>query len=423
MSREKSTLKSFSFGSYKGVDELPDVVVELFTAMTERPEKSVEYAEEIINAGLEGRIDFDREFNLDAYEYRVRNTTYMNVEKTKRKVTFFHGEDIDDTHKGGVSENKVSDDRDDYANIDDEDEVKWAVNNIKAENNTFRVDYGINLIKLLRKGIEGYPQATERLRMVCKEFERVGEWIKIILSSGYSVDLLFSDSDAGFSVLSEERGSYVVVEKEVVDEVRKAVEETEVIELVSDNEKKIIEEEVDCQIKNTPVVDITEIIQKSRMLDTNEVSDCLTVDDVSEKDEANVSASERRDNLIVYCEDNLIQAVNKYLTNITSFEYSYSMNRRELLTRSILRYPKSTERLHFAEKKFESVSKGINSRYSRLVFFPDKDNILDYAEVRINKEKLSPIIGLDSSNRCRAVTNRAIPMYSDKELLAPSAFG
>lgn len=451
MCKGKSTLKSFSFGSYKGVDELPDVVVGLFSSMMKRPEKSVEYAEEIINAALEGRINFDKEFNIGAYENTIRNNTRMNAQDRQKKETFFTDDEFEDSYKGGVSENKVSDDRDDYASFEDEDEVKWAVKNIKAENNTFRIDYGINLIKLLKKATGGYPQAMEKLRMVCLEFERVGEWIRIILSSGHPVDSLFTDSDGvALAVVSEVRDSYVVAEKETIEEVvevksnnavvvdirdmfrkekvSKPVEETEVIELVAEEEKEVAE----LKDNNAKVVDIRDMFKKpsnSESIGVSAIGECLTVDDVLEKeavaDELGV-LSENDDKFIAYFEDDSILAVNKYQANISTNRFIYSTNMSELLKRSDSRYPQSSEKLRDVGKEYEPVLKGTKNSHPNVLFFPDKDKVVDLTGVSYKKENINSQHrnrGVSPSNRCRAVSNRAIPVRLGREIQTYSATG
>lgn len=453
--RGKSTLKSFSFGSYKGVDELPDVVVGLFSSMMERPEKSVEYAEEIINAALEGRINFDKEFNMGAYETSIRNNTRMNAQDRMKKETFFTDDDLDEAYKGGVSENKVSDNRDDYASFEDEDEVKWAVNSIKAENNTYRIDYGINIIKLLKKATGGYPQAMEKLKMVCLEFERVGEWIKIILSSGHSVDSLFTeDNVVSFSVLSEVRDSYVVAEKETPEEVveikpsnavvvdirdmfrkekvSKLVEESEVIELVAEEEQEIVEEVIEFKADNAKVVDIRDMFKKpsnAESVGVSAIGACLTVEDVLEKEVVNdvTGVSSESDNkLIAYFEDDSILAVNKYQANISTNRFIFSINMSELLKRSDSRYPQSSEKLRDVVDKYEPLLRGVEDSHPIVLFYPDKDKVVDLAEVRskkANKNSLLSYHGVSPSNRCRAVSNRAIPMCLCNEMQTYSATG
>jgi hypothetical protein len=455
MSKGRSTLKSFSFGSYKGVDELPDVVVGLFSSMMERPEKSVEYAEEIINAALEGRINFDKEFNMGAYENSIRNNTRMNAQDRMKKETFFTDDDLDEAYKGGVSENKVSDDRDDYASFEDEDEVKWAVNSIKAENNTYRIDYGINLIKLLKGAVKGFPHAIERLKEVCNEFKQVNEWVQVILKSGHTVESLFTDDNVvSLSAVSEVREAYVVAEKEnreevvevksnnaVVVDIRdmfrkemvsKPVEETEVIELVAEEEKEIIREVAELKDHDAKVVDIRDMFKQSSNTESTGVSaigECLTVEDVLEKEavaDAVGVLSENDDKLIAYFEDDSILAVNNFQANLSTNRFIYSINMSELLQRSDSRYPQSSEKLRDVGDKYVPELRGAENSHPIVLFYPDKDKVVDLAEARskkANKNSLLSYHGVSPSNRCRAVSNKAIPMCLGKEIQTYSATG
>lgn len=202
MSKCKSTLKSFSFGSYKGVDELPEEVMSLFLGMVGKPEKNVEFADEIINAGLDGRINFNKIFNLDAYEYTIRNNTRMNVEKERSKKTFidFGSSDSErdsSIRNGGITIDSVSasaieDLKDAYEEVALTSELKYAVDTIKGLNDDFVDDYGINLIGLIKKAVVGFPQAVTKLKDVCDEFKIVSEQVEIILKSGQDVESCFA---------------------------------------------------------------------------------------------------------------------------------------------------------------------------------------------------------------------------------------
>ena len=301
MSKGKSTLKSFSFGSYLGVDELPDEVLMLFIELLEKPGKSIEYVEEIINAALMGRIDFTKPFKIDAYEYKIRSTAHINSEKERKRKTFidFSSNDTErevSMRNGGVTIDSVStsaieDLKDAYDEVLDNIELQEAVSSIKALNDTFRVDFGVNLIKLLKKALSGYPQAVGRLKEVCNEFKQVSEWVQVILKSGHPVESLFLDNDVVvLSAVPETREAYVVAEKETIEEVvevksnnavvvdirdmfrrgktMKADEETvikddnlvvaEVIELVANEEKEIVGEVAEINPNRAKVVDIRE---------------------------------------------------------------------------------------------------------------------------------------------------------------------
>ena len=70
-------LRSYSFGTYMGVNELPVNILNLFLPLVTQPNKQIECVSEVVSAGLQGRIDFSKEFNLDAL--LVDNYTQLNA--------------------------------------------------------------------------------------------------------------------------------------------------------------------------------------------------------------------------------------------------------------------------------------------------------------------------------------------------------
>lgn len=200
--RKGSTLMSFGFGSYKGVDEIPENILSLFTSMLDQPEKTVECTEEIITAGLEKRIDFSRVFNLDAYEYTIKNNTRMNVEKERSKKVFIdfasnESERESSLRNGGmtvdsVSASAIKDLSDAFEEVLDNSELQYAIDTIKSLNDDFIVDYGINLVSVIKKAVIGFPQAVAKLKELCDEFDVVSEQVQIILQSGKDVESCFA---------------------------------------------------------------------------------------------------------------------------------------------------------------------------------------------------------------------------------------
>ena len=75
----------------------------------------------------------------------------------------------------------------------DNEELMYAINTVKDLNNDFVVEYSIDLIGLIKKAVQGIPQAVVKLKEVCDSMEIVAEQVKIILSSGASIDTCFAD--------------------------------------------------------------------------------------------------------------------------------------------------------------------------------------------------------------------------------------
>lgn len=193
-----SLLRSFSFGQFHGVTELPENVLSLFTSLVEDPTKKIQYASEIISAGLQGNIDFSREFNIDAYEATITRNQRLGVSKRSKKVSFLDmaSDSSDEPAAGGVrvdiaSLQNVSQMEDAYEQLMDEDELKYAISAIKSIQPVLVVEARMDLLYTMRQALKGIPDSVKMLRQVCEDYEVLGEHIKVVLGSGYSFDEMF----------------------------------------------------------------------------------------------------------------------------------------------------------------------------------------------------------------------------------------
>lgn len=179
----------------------------LFSQMSELPNIPVEHALEIIERAKEGAIDLTREFNLFGYDYAIKTNRKRKAIKKLSTETFidFSGcrddRQSDVESRGGISIDVVSyqadalsDAKNEFECLFDNEELKCAIESIKSLNDDFMVEYSIDLISLIRKAVKGIPQAVLKLKEVCDEMTCVAEQVKIILSSGVSVEECFSAS-------------------------------------------------------------------------------------------------------------------------------------------------------------------------------------------------------------------------------------
>lgn len=195
-------LRSFSFGTFMGVNEIPTEVLNLFLPLTENPDKRVEFASEIITAGMQGRINFQKEFNLDAYEATIRKNQHLLKENKRKKEVYidFSGssDDFDDVvTSGGIKADYVQLDsieemKDAFEELLISEELKYAVDTIKSLNGEFISDYGTDLIFALKRAVQGIPQAVSEIKKICEDFTIVSELIEIILKSKQEVEVLFA---------------------------------------------------------------------------------------------------------------------------------------------------------------------------------------------------------------------------------------
>lgn len=173
--------------SYADKSILSEQVQELFASMVETPAKSVEYVSDIIDKAMTGKIDLNGEFNLGGYCHTIKFREKMTANKKSKKEKFINEDtsDFENTHRqGGISLYELVNLDNEITKLDDDSEVSYAVSTIKRLQKDFLINEGINLKVLLKRALDGVPQAVSSLRDVCTEFELVGEHIRVILGSG-----------------------------------------------------------------------------------------------------------------------------------------------------------------------------------------------------------------------------------------------
>lgn len=200
--RKISVLCSVSFGNYNGINELPDEVLGLFTSLLDNPNKKLEFASEIIFNGLSGRINFNQEFNIDAYEATIRKNQNLGKENKRKKECYIDMTDSADdweevSGRGGiklaqVNSRAVDKIQDAYEHLLLDDELKYAVDTIKAINEDLMVEESIDLIYALKQSVRGIPDAVKSVKEICENNSLVAELVKTVLNSGYEVGQIFA---------------------------------------------------------------------------------------------------------------------------------------------------------------------------------------------------------------------------------------
>ena len=179
--------KHCMWSAFSYTSTIPEGVQALFSDVVEK-NTTVDFAYDIVNAGMEGRIDLNRDFNLAGYCYKIKSTNEMYVKPTKqKKETFISADDSDyegTAQKGGVQLNKIKKLEESFDEIEDNSELIYAINTIQSLQKDFLIQEGINLKVLITRAIEGVPTAIKNLKILCEDFELVGEQVKVILSSG-----------------------------------------------------------------------------------------------------------------------------------------------------------------------------------------------------------------------------------------------
>lgn len=195
-------LRSYSYGHVHGFTELPKEVLNLFIGLTENPEKRVEFASEIISAGLQGNIDFTRQFNLEAYEATIHKNIRLGQENRRKREVFLDYTDTSDgwedtARDGGIkidvaTQQRVDKMEDAYEQLLLEDELKYAVSTIKSLQHVLLIEERLDLLHTIKQALKGIPESESMLTRVCKKYEVVAEQVYAILNSGYAFEELFA---------------------------------------------------------------------------------------------------------------------------------------------------------------------------------------------------------------------------------------
>lgn len=193
-------LRSFSFGSSMGVDEIPQRVLSLFSSYV-GAEKQLQYASEIVFAGIQGRINLDKEFNLEGYTKAIEHNKNLYKHNRKKKESFIDSGSSSDDYNTVIQEGGIQADRlqieevkDAFEELIEHDELRYAVSAIKKVNAEFIVVEELDLIEAIRMALKGIPQALKDVQRICEFYPKVAENIKTVLSSGFEFEAIFAQA-------------------------------------------------------------------------------------------------------------------------------------------------------------------------------------------------------------------------------------
>ena len=186
-------LRSFSFGLIYGVNELPENVINLFSELLQHPEINIEHTSEIVEAGLKGNIG--ENFSLIAYEKGIKKKEALaKISKAKKKKNIDTSLDTEQdnsvTSYFDISMTqldmqvvKTTDLLDEYEKLLNEDELEYAIKEIKGLQKDIFIKEQIDVMQGLKDALEGVPVAIRTMKELCEKYERVNELVEIILSS------------------------------------------------------------------------------------------------------------------------------------------------------------------------------------------------------------------------------------------------
>lgn len=166
--------------SYMVMDELTDEILNLFSYLIENPSYNCEVGYEIIEAALDGRIRFDIDFILPAYEYEVKNN-YRNIERY-RSVNECYDDKVIKGTDGCTIKDLIKDAHSFEAEFISDEDYKNSVAYIKSKEQYYLVEHRVDLPHCIKQALRGMPCAIELLRQLCEKESKLKECLNTILT-------------------------------------------------------------------------------------------------------------------------------------------------------------------------------------------------------------------------------------------------
>lgn len=188
-------MRSYSYGTFMGVSELPPEVLNLFKSLVEEDGKKISYASEIIFAALAGNIKLDDSFNIDAYISTIRKNERLCTDKKSMYESSYAlssncDDELLDLDYCSMHNTSNTDDLDEYTKFEDKEFFQYSVSKLKELNKDFISDYGIDLIFCIKRAVGGIPSALDALKDVCNNFDNVKDMVYALLTSEKDLDLV-----------------------------------------------------------------------------------------------------------------------------------------------------------------------------------------------------------------------------------------
>ena len=199
-----SCLNSLSFGVAHGYNEIPAEVLGLFSDLVTNGEKRIEFAAEIVLNGLQGRIDLNKSFNIEAYEATIRKNQKLSKEasrKTQVYIDFNSDSDFDAVAKsGGIREDDIAKSsstvramRDAFEEYVDDESLAYAISSIKALNEELLIEERVDLIGAIKQAYRGIPSDISAVKSICENYSVVSDLVFEILNSGKDLEELLAE--------------------------------------------------------------------------------------------------------------------------------------------------------------------------------------------------------------------------------------
>lgn len=167
-------------GAFSYRKEIP---MEVLSILDTEDKFSQDYWYEIIKAGYNNRLDYDREFNQVGYATTImKNRRMAEYKDYKKTARFCEAGDEASLAKGCVSIEVIKPEMECYNEVETKDEINSALDEIKALQEFLFEEENVDIKKVIKSALEGIPEAIARLRGLCSKYEDFAESLQILLS-------------------------------------------------------------------------------------------------------------------------------------------------------------------------------------------------------------------------------------------------
>lgn len=161
-----------------------EIPVELLETVDFGDKRTSDQLYEIFEAGMKHRLDYDREFNQGAYAGRISTNKRMSENGEQKKLLHFsYGDEDDYGRQRGVDINSIEAVDDSYESLENSDEIRSAIKDVRIMHKVLLYSEGVNLKIILENAIDGVEVAINKLKYIFENFELLGERIKILLEA------------------------------------------------------------------------------------------------------------------------------------------------------------------------------------------------------------------------------------------------
>ena len=154
------------------------------------PAIKLDYAFEVIEAVMDGRLKPSEKFNIYSYCHAIGKNQYLNqLVKRSKEVSICNGESEDLSNS--IPEWGLGSGSNAYNDLIEVMELEEACSALRRYNDELFIVYEVDILCAIRQALKGVSESIQILREICTKDSRLAEYIRVILSNGALFEELF----------------------------------------------------------------------------------------------------------------------------------------------------------------------------------------------------------------------------------------